>query len=131
MFRDSNDVATVVNTVLTLKFGYTFPTPKLTFDHPTQCTAPYITLPPTINYSSNFCAISLTTPISQSLSLNKNKNNELSPKQRALVLGDVKAGIKKTRIAAKHNILRKAVYNTINRYNKIGSLVLQSRARRP
>jgi len=41
-------------TVLTLKFGYTFPTPKLSFEHPTQCTAPYITLPPTINYSLNF-----------------------------------------------------------------------------
>ena len=47
------------------------------------------------------------------------------------MLGDVKAGIKKTRIAAKHNILRKAIYDTINRYNKTGSLVLQPRVGRP
>jgi hypothetical protein len=61
--------------------------------------------------------MSLNIPISQSLSSNRNKNEELSPKQRALVLEDVNAGIKKTRIAAKHNILRKAIYDTINRYD--------------
>ena len=119
------------HTVLTLKFVYTFPTPKLTFDHPPHCTAPSVTLPPTINYSSNFCAMSLNTPISQQLSSNRNKNDELSPEQRALVLGDVDAGMKKTDIAAKHNISRQAVYNTINRYNETGDLVSRPRAGRP
>ena len=75
--------------------------------------------------------MSLNTPISQQLSSNRNKNDELSPKQRALVLGDVDAGIKKTNIAAKHNISRQAVYNTINRYNKTGDLVSRPRAGRP
>ena len=75
--------------------------------------------------------MSLNTPISQSLSSNQNKNNELSPEQRALVLADVEAGMKKTDIAAKHNILRKTVYATINRYNKTGGLASRSRAGRP
>jgi transposase len=75
--------------------------------------------------------MSLIIPISQSLSSNRNKNKELSPKQRALVLEDVDAGMKKTCIAAKHNILRKAVYDTINRYNDTGALVSRSRAGRP
>jgi transposase len=48
-----------------------------------------------------------------------------------LVLDDVDAGMKKTRIAAKHNILRKAIYDTINRYNDTGALVSRSRAGRP
>jgi hypothetical protein len=110
-------------TVLTLKFVYTFPTPKLTFDHPPHYTVTSSTLPPTINYSSNLCAISLNLPISQSLSLNRNKNDELSPEQRALVLEDVDAGMKKTDIAARHNILRQAVYDTIKRYNRTGALL--------
>jgi transposase len=75
--------------------------------------------------------MSLNIPISQSLSSNRNKNDELSPEQRALVLEDVDAGIKKTNIAAKHNILRQAVYNIIKRYNKTGALLLRSRAGRP
>jgi transposase len=75
--------------------------------------------------------MSLYIPISQSLSSNQNKNNELLPKQRALVLEDVDAGMKKTNIAARHNILRQAVYNTIKRYNKTGALLLRSRAGRP
>jgi transposase len=75
--------------------------------------------------------MSLHIPISQSLSLNQNKNDELLPKQRALVLEDVDAGIKKTNIAARHNILRQAVYNTIKRYNKTGALLSRSRAGRP
>jgi transposase len=75
--------------------------------------------------------MSLHIPISQSLSSNRNKNDELLPKQRALVLEDVDAGIKKTNIAARHNILRQAVYNTIKRYNETGALLSQSRAGRP
>jgi transposase len=75
--------------------------------------------------------MSLNIPISQSLSSNRNKNEELSPEQRALVLEDVDAGMKKTRIAAKHNISRKAIYDTINRYNDTGALVSRSRAGRP
>jgi transposase len=75
--------------------------------------------------------MSLNTPISQLLSLNRDKNNKLLPKQRALVLGDVKAGIKKTYIAAKHNILRNVIYNIIKRYNKTRSLVSRSREGRP
>ena len=75
--------------------------------------------------------MSLNTPILKSLSLKRNKNNKLSPEQSALVLEDVDAGIKKTNIAARHNISRQAVYNTIKRYNKTGDLLLQSRAGRP